>query len=129
MDNVIDIRARIDLLRQGKRIERHWEKIRTLHKVIQCASCRLKCAMCGHLLSEHEAGQGTSVPMGYVFCDGCRAEFEDFIAVSSGEKSADVFWHNAAWMDMWSSWLDYQQAIRRFMRSPEFKLLLSEIEA
>jgi hypothetical protein len=32
-------------------------------------------------------------------------------------------------MDMWSSWLDYQQAIQKFMHSPEFKLLLSEIEA
>ncbi len=130
MDNVIDIQTRIDRLRQGQQMERHREKIRALQKVLHCSSCHLKCAMCGHPLSgPPETRGGETTPPGYAFCDGCKGEFEDFMSISSGGKGAEVFWHTTAWMEMWSAWLDFQQAIQRFKRSPEYTLLLSEIEA
>jgi hypothetical protein len=83
--------------------------------------------MCGHHLDhDSDSYKAEPGPLGYVFCESCRGEFEDFLAITSGEKKAEVFWQNKAWLDMWSTWLEYQQAIQRFMRSPEFKLLLSE---
>lgn len=129
MDNVVDIQARISQRRQGRQVRQYREKILALQKVLQCASCHFKCAMCGHHLNE--TADGSSIepgPLGYVFCKSCKGEFEDFLAITSGDKNPEVFWHNKAWLEMWSAWLDYQQAIQQFMRSAEFKLLLSEIE-
>lgn len=129
MDNVVDIKERITQRHKGRQMMLYRDKIRSLQKVLQCASCHLKCAMCGHHL--HDSGEGADPdpgPLGYVFCKSCKGEFEDFLAITSGDKEAEVFWHNKAWQEMWSAWLDYQQAIQRFMRSPEFKLLLSEIK-
>ncbi|MCF8062929.1 MAG: hypothetical protein K9M82_10470 [Deltaproteobacteria bacterium] len=129
MDKVIDIREQIDRRRQGRQVEKHREKVRALQKVLQCTSCQFKCAMCGHHLSEaSNDAELKSGPLGYVFCDSCRGEFEDFLGISSGEKDAELFWHNKAWLEMWAAWVDYQQAIHRFMQSPEFKLLLSKTD-
>ena len=127
MDNVVDIKDKLTRRKHGRQIERYRAKIQALQQVLQCSSCHFKCAMCGHHMDHHSAPAEPG-PMGYAFCESCRGEFEDFLAITSGEKKADVFWHNKAWLDMWSAWLEYQQSIQRFMRSPEFKLLLSEIE-
>lgn len=129
MDNVVDIQERIHRRRHGRQLEQHRAKIQALQKVLQCSCCHFKCAMCGHQLNP-DATSSTPEPgpLGYVFCESCRGEFEDFLAISSGKKQADVFWHNKAWLEMWSSWLSHQQAIQRFMHSPEFKLLLSELK-
>jgi hypothetical protein len=129
MDNIVDIRTRIKQRRQGRQIRQHQEKIRSLQRVLQCASCHLKCAMCGRHISQAADDSGLEPgPLGYVFCKSCKGEFEDFLAITGGDKEPEVFWHNRAWQEMWSAWMDYQQAIHRFMHSPEFKLLLSEIE-
>ena len=129
MDKVVDIREQIDRREQGRQVEKYREKVRTILKVLQCTSCQFKCAMCGNHLSEAPSEtEATSGPLGFVFCDGCRGEFEDYLGISSGEKKAEVFWHNKAWLEMWSAWVDYQQAIHRFMHSSEFKLLLTETD-
>ncbi len=129
MNKVVDIQERIHRERQVRQVRRFRDKARALQKALQCFSCRFKCAMCGHHLngtpSDPELRTGA---LGYVFCDSCRGEFEDYLGICSGEKEAEVFWHNQAWVDMWSAWLDYQQAIHRFMESPEFERLLSELE-
>lgn len=129
MDNVVDIQDRINRRRQGRQVRKYREKIQALQKVLQCSSCRFKCSMCGHHLSEASGGAGLETgPSGFVLCKSCKGEFEDFLAITSGHKQAEVFWHNKHWQEMWSAWVDYQQAIHRFMHSPEFKLLLSKIE-
>jgi transcription elongation factor Elf1 len=129
MDKVVDIREKIDRREQGRQLEKYRDQVRAILKVLQCTSCQFKCAMCGHHLSEAPGEtERTSGPLGFVFCDGCREEFEAYLDISSGEKEAEVFWHNEAWLEMWSAWVDYQQAIHRFMHSSEFKLLLSETD-
>ena len=126
MDKVIDIQERLDRQRQGRQVREHRNKIQALQRVLQCTSCQFRCAVCGHHLNEAPDAPG---PLGYVFCDSCRGEFEAFLEISSGESSPDVFWHNEAWLEMWSAWLDYQQAIHRFMHSREFmKLVLPKAE-
>ncbi len=130
MDKVVDIEERLSRRRQGRQLEQYRAKIQSLQKVFHCTSCRFRCAMCGHHVgTEADSTPPEPGPLGYVFCEGCRNEFEDFLAISSGEKQAEVFWHNKAWLDMWSAWLNYQQAVSRFMHSPEFKILLSELQA
>ncbi len=129
MDKVVDIQEKINRRIQGRQVREYREKVRALQKGLQCFSCRFKCAMCGHHINEsQEEANLKPGPLGYVFCESCRGEFEDYLGICSGEKPAEVFWHNKAWVDMWAAWLDYQQAIHRFMQSPEFKRLLSEFE-
>jgi hypothetical protein len=61
-------------------------------------------------------------------CKDCGAEFEEFLAISGGEKKPELFWHNQEWLNIWSAWLNYRKAITAFIASPEFKVLLDEID-
>ena len=129
MEKVVDIREHLDRQRQGRQVKQYRDKVQALQRVLQCTACQFRCAACGRHLSETpDTPAPNPGPLGYVFCESCRGEFEDFLEISSGEQPAEVFWHNEAWLEMWSAWLEYQQAIHRFMHSREFKLLLSEIE-
>jgi transcription elongation factor Elf1 len=119
MDKVVNIEERIEGQKQKKQLERHRGKIEAIQKLIQCTSCHMRCAMCGHHLKDAFA---------FAFCENCRDEFDDFLSISKGEKPPDVFWHNKEWIDMLSAWLNYRQAVNGFMNSPEFRLLLEELD-
>jgi hypothetical protein len=129
MDKVVNIEERIEGQKQKKQLERHRGKIEAIQKLIQCTSCHMRCAMCGHHLkdavSSHDA---LSSSFAFAFCENCRDEFDDFLSISKGEKRPDVFWHNKEWIDMLSAWLNYRQAVNGFMNSPEFRLLLEELD-
>jgi hypothetical protein len=85
--------------------------------------------MCGlHLKRTDASANSTSSSFGFVFCESCREEFENYLSISGGEKRPDIFWHNKEWMNMWSAWINYQKAIKGFINSPEFKLLRDELD-
>jgi len=84
--------------------------------------------MCGLYLKPGDStNHSHSTQSEYTFCENCKGEFEEFLAISRGEKQPHLFWHNEEWMNMWSTWLNHRKAINRFIDSPEFKLLLEEI--
>ena len=122
MDKIVDIKERLKLNKHKRRLERDREKIEAIQKVIQCSSCHFRCSMCGIQLKDTEASTHCASSSGYPFCESCRGEFEDFLAVTRGQRS-DTFWHNKEWVDMWSAWVDYRKALMEFINSPEFKLL------
>ena len=127
MDKVVNIEKRLASRKQERELEEQRGKIGAIQKLIQCSSCHFRCALCGQHLSESDcSGKGLSSAFGFAFCDGCGAEFEEFLAVSRGKKSPEVSWHNKEWVKMWSAWLDYRQSINGFVGSPEFKSLLDE---
>jgi hypothetical protein len=128
MDKIVDINKRIELKKQKTQLTQYRDKIRALQKIVQCSSCQFKCAMCDHHLQENDISHDCQTAQGLVLCDSCRGEYEDFLAMSNGEKPDDIFWHNEAWLKMWSAWLGYRRAINDFMNSPEFKLLLEEMD-
>jgi hypothetical protein len=129
MEKIIDIRKRIESQKNSLQLKRYWTKIDTLRRVTQCSSCRLKCSMCGQYLdnADSSCNAGES-DRGYTFCDPCREEYEDFLALSRGKGTPKVFWHNKEWKRMWSAWLRYRQAINDFFDSPEFDIMLEELE-
>ena len=128
MDKVVNINERLASRKQERALEEHRGRIGAIQKIIQCSSCHLRCALCGQHLSESDCStMRPSSAFGFVFCFGCGAEFEEFLAVSRGEKSPEVSWHNKEWVKMWSAWLDYRQSINGFLDSPEFKSLLDEL--
>jgi len=84
--------------------------------------------MCGLRVKPGDASNDEDIsPLGLTFCKSCRDEFEDFLSVSKGDKESDVFWHNKAWTGMWAAWLNYRKAINVFTKSPEFKILIREL--
>ena len=128
VDKIINIRERIENKRHERQLERYRMKMETIQTVAQCSSCHFRCAMCGiHLKRSDSLTNSTSPSFGFIFCEGCGEEFEDFSSISRGEKRSDVFWHNKEWMNMWSAWVNYHKAITGFIGSPEFKLLRDEL--
>ncbi len=129
MDKVINIEKRIASKKQRAQLEAYRGKLEAIQKVIQCSSCHHRCAMCGHYLKDsHALHDSPSNSFGFAFCESCRAEFEDFLAISRRKRRPDVVWHNKEWVKMWSAWLDYRQAMDGFLNSQEFKSLLEELD-
>ena len=127
MDKVVNIEEKLASRKQERELEEQRGKIGAIQKFVQCSSCHFRCALCGQHLSESDcSGKGPSSAFEFVFCDGCGAEFEEFLAVSRGKKTPEVSWHNKEWVKMWSAWLDYRQSINGFVGSSEFKSLLDE---
>ena len=129
MDKIINIRERIESRIQERKLERYRGKMEAIKTVAQCSSCHFKCAMCGlHLKKTDPSANSTSPSVGFIFCESCGEEFENFLSISEGEKRPDIFWHNKEWMNMWSAWINYKKAIKGFINSPEFKLLRDELD-
>jgi len=127
MEKIVNIQGRIESKKQKEQLRLKRGKIEAIQKVIQCSSCQLRCAMCGLHIKVTESHHDSDSPFEHSFCDSCRGEFEDFLSVSKGEKHSDVFWHNDAWVHMWKAWVNYRKAITGFINSPEFKLLVEEL--
>ena len=129
MKKVVNIEGRIESKKQKRQLELYRVKVDAIKKVIHCSSCHFKCAMCGLQVRETDSSYNSISSLGYTFCESCRGEFEDFLSISRGEKSPDLFWQNKEWISMWAAWLKYQETIAGFMNSSEFKLLLKELDS
>jgi hypothetical protein len=129
MGKIFNLQDRI--LRKGHRetLKAYQERAVSIRKVIHCSSCHQRCAMCGTQLQTTDTWRRPvlSAP-GIIFCEGCREEFDDYIAISRGEKEPNVFWHNQAWLDMWAAWLRYKKTVSHFIDTPEFGFLMEELD-
>jgi hypothetical protein len=126
MTKIVDMQHQIQKKRQKELLEKYKGRVETVQKMIQCSSCHFRCSMCGMQL---EKSHGVKSSPGLTFCEGCRQEFEEYQDISKGKKQPEVFWHNADWLNVWSSWLSYRRAISAFMNSREFKLLIEEMDS
>ena len=130
MDKIVNLEERIEDREKKKQLKQYRGKIETLKKIIQCTSCHFKCAMCGlQMEARGSSREAHLAPIGLNLCESCRDEFDDFLSISRGVNRSDIFWHNQEWKDMWSAWLKYRKSINTFMDSPEFRLLLEEINS
>ena len=129
MNKVLNISHLIEDKRRQQQQESHRQAVRSVRRTVECSLCHHMCAMCGCRL---EAGSSScpsgSSPLGSGLYACCRAEFENYLAVSSGEKGPDVFWHNKEWLRLWSAWSNYRQAIGKFKDSLEYKQLTEELD-
>ena len=125
MTNVFDIghvREEKDRARHARSTRR---KIETVRRLVQCTSCRFRCAMCGDR-SEDDVPE-TASGSEFTLCAGCREEYEAFLALSDGKDASDAFWHNEAWYALWGAWADYQRAIKAFKNSKEFREIIAQL--
>lgn len=127
MNKIIDMQGKIEGKKQKEQLDKYRGRVETIQKIVQCSSCHFRCAMCGLQVSGADPADKT--PLGFALCEGCKSEFEEYVAISRGKKTPDVFWHNREWLEIWTAWLSYRKAINAFTASREFKLLVEELSS
>ncbi|MBW1901918.1 MAG: hypothetical protein JRJ20_09810 [Deltaproteobacteria bacterium] len=127
MDKVFSITDRLRDKKRKEHEETHRQKAATVQRLVQCSSCQLSCAMCGsHLDAPDSSCPPASSYSNLNLCECCRAEYNDFLGMSNENKSSEIFWHNKEWMKLWSAWIEYHKAIKKFRNSNEFRRLIKE---
>ena len=129
MTKVLHIGDRLKTREDKKRAELYRDRVRSVRRAVECAFCNLKCSMCGRYLSKEEVSRSLfSSSDGFNLCESCGSEFEDFIRISTNQKNSGMFWQKKAWRNLWSAWVDYQEALKAFKDSPEFQKLTEVFE-
>jgi len=127
MTKIVDIHDQLERKKKKEHLEKYRGRLDSIQKVIQCSSCHFRCAMCGIQVTSGESEERP--PSGLNLCDDCKAEFEEFVSVTKGKKTPEVFWHNQEWIEVWRAWLNYRKAISAFVASREYHLLLEELNS
>jgi hypothetical protein len=127
MTKIVDIYDQIERKKKREHLEKYRGRLDSIQKIIQCTSCRFRCAMCGTQVTAGDTPLRT--PLGLSFCSDCMAEFEEFVSVTKGKKPPEVFWHNQEWIEVWRAWLDYRKALSAFVASKEYAVLVEELDS
>ena len=104
-------------------------KILAVQKVFQCIRCTFKCEKCGNnidLETEDNPTQMQHFHIPYNFCKGCKEEYVEYVLYQKGKHDPEDYWHNDPWAVLWEKWVAYQAAMDGYLKSKEFKQLLSE---
>ncbi len=129
--DIISLDKKLDLAKDKKTALIRRRKVLAVQKVFQCTHCSLKCEKCG-IQIEHVPGAGEkyhrNLRVPYNFCKGCSEEYIEYIERLKGRGDSDCYWHNEAWIDAWTKWIEYQSSVDRYIKSKEFKQLLDELK-
>ncbi|MBU1163830.1 MAG: hypothetical protein KKA75_06745 [Proteobacteria bacterium] len=130
MADIISLDSKLQLTRDNKANLIKKRKILAVQKVFQCTRCSFKCEKCGAQISlaHQKKNDSRNIKVSYRLCECCTEEFNDYIEKIKGKEDADSYWHNDAWIDVWKTWIDYQNAIGQYLKSKEFKQLLQELK-
>jgi Pyruvate/2-oxoacid:ferredoxin oxidoreductase delta subunit len=129
--DIISIDKKLDLAKDKKAALIRRRKVVTVQKVFQCTHCALKCEKCGiHIEQDPEVGakHSRNLRVPYNFCQACSEEYIEYIDLLQGRGDSDCYWHNEAWIDAWTKWIEYQSSVDRYKKSKEFKKLLDELK-
>lgn len=129
MADIISLENRLQLSQDKKDALVRKRKILAVQKVFQCTRCSLKCEKCGvHITSNESACTAHEHKTGcpYRFCESCLDEYRDFIQKLKGKEDTTCYWRNEAWFESWRLWIDYQAAMDRYLKTPEFLQLVQE---
>jgi hypothetical protein len=125
MEKILSITGRIEDKKRQEQITTNRNKFDAVQRLLQCGSCRFKCAMCGRSAEETDPLSSESKALSeFKLCESCGAEFEDYIKISQKKGNPhDIFWHNREWLEMWSCWVAYQRSLNLFRKSFNVKQL------
>lgn len=127
MKKILNITDRLEDKKRRHQLQANRDRSESVKRAVQCTSCHFKCAMCGYHLNATETScPSTPDSPEFTLCDNCLSEFKDFLDAVKGKEVTDIFWHNREWLNLWSAWLNYHQAIREFRDSNEFIKLTQE---
>ena len=129
MNKILSITERLKDKKRKDHEENMRQKAVTVQKMVQCSSCQFSCAMCGSRL---DASDLCCPPASFYpnvnLCEHCHAEYNDFLEMAKQNRRSNIFWHNEEWMELWSAWVNYHKAIKKFRDSNEFKQLIKKPE-
>ena len=131
MADVISIDTKLKHSEQKRADIARKRKILAVQKVFQCTQCAMKCEKCGTQISHDDhvsEGGGKKRQIPYRFCDSCSEEYLDYIERMKGGGDPDCYWHNEDWLHVWKTWIDYQGATDRYIKSRGFARLLQELK-
>lgn len=129
MDNIISLNEKLKHTeKQRAEIERK-QKIMSVRKAFQCASCAARCERCGSPVGYDHNSVKSDFKMPYSFCDICGQEYLEYIEALKGKGDKENYWHNDAWLRVWSTWIEHKGAIDSYIRSKEFEMLLNELNS
>ena len=103
-------------------------KLLAVRKIFRCTHCSSKCEKCGVQITSANRPDVPAFRTPYVFCGSCAEEYLDYIDVLKGKGNSSLYWHNAAWMKVWATWIEHQGAIDSYLKSKEFERLLDELK-
>lgn len=131
MADVISIQTKLKhSKRRQAEIDRK-RKILAVQRIFQCTQCAMKCERCGTQVSrpDETPAQGPGHrELPYRFCEGCAEEYIDYIERMKGGGDPDCYWRNEDWLAVWKTWIDYQGARDRYVKSKGFTRLLNELK-
>jgi len=130
MGDIISINNKLTLAKEKKAALIRRRKIQAVQKVFQCTQCAFKCEKCGTQINQDPPDKKENlrdIRVPYRLCDSCADEYIDYIERHTGGGDPDTYWHNEAWLSLWKSWIDYQGAIDRYLKSKEFTQLVQEL--
>lgn len=127
MSKVIALHDKLKLTAAQKALEERKRKIRAIYKVFQCTRCASRCERCGAPVEGEPAIKAGQAKIPYHFCESCAEEYRDYIHCLQGTPDPEASWHNHQWLKVWQTWIEYQGAVDQYLRSKEFRSLLSEL--
>ncbi|OPX19368.1 MAG: hypothetical protein BZ151_09650 [Desulfobacca sp. 4484_104] len=126
MSKIIDIEGRLQVEKKKKANIEKAKKLEEVRRVMQCSRCLARCSKCGVQFETQDIYKRHKGP--YRFCSACEEEYEEFLRLKESGEASPYYWHNQQWMDLWQSWMNFQEALQRYIESPEFIELLREVD-
>ena len=128
MANIISIDKKRKLTQKKQASLVKQRKIRAVQKIFHCTHCASKCEKCGTQIAVRQSHEEHDLRVPYHFCETCSEEYIAYIKRLKGEETPEYYWHNEEWLKLWRSWIDYQSAVDRYLKSKAFLKLLQEIK-
>lgn len=128
---ILSLDKKLELARAKKDEVLKKRKILAVQKTFQCARCAIKCEKCGIQISRahmRNVRKDSKLILPYRFCESCSDEYLDYINWLKGKENPNFYWHNDEWAQCWKSWMDYQGAADRYLKSKEFRQLLEDLK-
>ncbi|OQY43200.1 MAG: hypothetical protein B6240_12930 [Desulfobacteraceae bacterium 4572_87] len=125
MEKVLSITGRIENRKRQVQVKSNRDKFDAVQRLLQCGSCRFKCAMCGtHAEKPESSNPQEKCHAEFSLCESCGAEYDDYMKIieKKGQPN-DIFWHNREWLEMWSCWVAHQRALKKFRQTFNMKQL------
>ena len=130
MADIIPLNNKLQLAKEKQTALIRRRKILAVQKIFHCTHCASKCAKCGTQITmdHHQRERERNLRVPYRFCETCSQEYVQYIERLKGGGDPDCYWHNEDWLYVWRSWIEYQSAVDRYLKSKEFMQLLSELK-
>lgn len=128
MGNIISLDKKLKCTREKQDAIIRKRKLLAVRKIFRCTHCVSKCEKCGVQITAENNPEAPGFRVPYNFCDSCSEEYIEYIETLKGKPNEDFYWHNDAWMKLWSSWIEHQGAVDSYLKSKEFERLLDELK-